>query len=64
NSQIPVIGASLAIYDLSGREVMTHILQGKLTSIQRGNMDTGIYLYKVRDNTGNVIGQGKLVIAD
>jgi hypothetical protein len=50
----------LRIYDLLGVEVMNSTLTKQSTSLKTGNLPSGIYFYKIIENT-KIIKSGRLV---
>jgi hypothetical protein len=51
----------LSLYDITGREVRQVPFSGKQVTVERGNLGTGIYFYRIV-NENNVTMTGKLVI--
>ena len=84
NSELKIQNTELKIYDLLGKEVRVLTLnpspKGEGLQIARGNLQAGMYFYKVtrdegqacvpkstsacRHGTGEIIGMGKIVITD
>lgn len=53
---------SLSVYDVTGKEVkVKNTVSGQQIVIERGDMSTGIYFYKISQNN-KVIGMDKLVV--
>jgi hypothetical protein len=58
----PVLNAKLSIYDMIGKEVKRiENLNGKEIIIQKENLKTGMYFFKIEDNKG-FVGNGKFVV--
>jgi hypothetical protein len=55
-----------ALYDIMGREVLVSELRTPDSRLERGNLRSGMYFYKVTgekgQGTGEIIGTGKLII--
>ncbi len=51
----------LKIYDLLGKEVLNSIITNSKSEIHKGDLSSGIYLYKVF-NKNEIIGKGKITI--
>ncbi len=66
NSQLPA-NSSVAIFNMLGQQVYYSGLVAPVTQISMnpvlGEAATGLYLYRVMDGSGNLLGQGKFVIA-
>lgn len=55
---------SLSVYDLTGRLLKTvKNANPNSISIQRGNLQSGVYLYKIKTN-GKTVNNGKFIITD
>ena len=52
--------ASLEVYDALGKLVVKQVLDNELNSINISNLDYGIYVFKVLNNT-NAVKIGKLI---
>ncbi len=55
-------GASIVLYDLTGKAMLTQPLNGKTTEVSTANLPNGMYLYQVLGASG-IEGLGKVVIA-
>ncbi len=55
-------GASIALYDLTGKLMLTQPLEGKTTEVSTISLPNGMYLYQVLGTSG-IEGLGKIVIA-
>jgi hypothetical protein len=66
NSQLPT-NSSVAIFNMLGQQIYYSGLVAPVTQISMnpalGEAATGLYLYRVMDGSGNLLGQGKFVIA-
>ncbi|HXU26477.1 MAG TPA: ice-binding family protein, partial [Bacteroidia bacterium] len=51
----------LKIYNVLGAEIMSKIITIQSTTLETSNLSTGIYYYKILDNTNKVIQSGKLI---
>lgn len=51
----------LYLFDITGREVYKKQITNRKTEIQKGNLNAGMYFYKVLSK-GNSIGSGKIII--
>ncbi|TAL61427.1 MAG: PKD domain-containing protein [Bacteroidetes bacterium] len=49
------------LYDLYGRAIRTQTILNEKTTLERGNLNAGVYFYKVENATGAVV-TGKIVI--
>ena len=65
NSYQPLANSYVEIYNMLGEKVYSHyqITKSSNYQIDLSNRPIGIYLYRVITETGNLIGQGKIVIA-
>jgi len=61
--QLSVIGFEFKIYDVFGREVLQLPITGYRLLINRGNLASGFYFFKLASKR-EIIGTGKLVITD
>ncbi len=55
-------GASIVLYDLTGKAMLTQPLSGKTTEVSTASLPNGMYLYQVLGASG-MEGLGKVVIA-
>lgn len=63
NISIPQNGNKIIlIYDLAGKKVVEIISSEKKFNVDRKNLSNGIYLLKILDEKGNLIGRTKLVM--
>jgi len=55
---------SVEVYNVMGQKVFTEILRSAQDDnlIDIGNQPSGVYLYRVIDETGKLLGEGKFVI--
>lgn len=51
----------LYLFDITGREVLKKEIKNQFTEIQKGNLNPGMYFYKVVSED-NLIGSGKIII--
>lgn len=59
--QSSVIGSQFILYDVFGREVKSFQVKSQKFEIERGNLASGIYFYKLSSST-EVLGTGKVVL--
>ncbi|MCW3084005.1 MAG: hypothetical protein JWP12_1371 [Bacteroidetes bacterium] len=52
--------ATFQLYDITGKKVLEQIVSGSTVSIQRGQLDSGVYFYRLMNN-GILAGSGKLI---
>ena len=50
------------LYDILERKILTQKLSNSITTVNRGELPAGIYLWKVRNAKGAMLGSGKVVI--
>lgn len=62
NSQFPSEAQTIEVYNVLGKNIYTARLNAANTQIDLSNAAAGVYLYKVIDQTGALVGEGKLVI--
>jgi len=60
NETTKISNYNLIIYNILGNEVVNTILTNQSTTIETGNLSSGIYFYKVMDNS-KTIQSGKLI---
>jgi len=67
-TNIPLHNATLTVYNCYGQKIREEIINNQSTIINRGNLASGVYFYKVTGGKGQgaieVIATGKLVITD
>lgn len=65
NSYQPLSNSSIEVYNMLGAKVYSHyqITKSSNYQIDLSNQPNGIYLYRVLDENGGLIGEGKLIIA-
>jgi len=60
------INNTLEVYNMLGEKVFTSALppttKGALRQINLTNQPNGIYLYRVITQTGNLVGEGKMIV--
>ena len=62
NSPAQLHNTDLEVYDVLGRQVMAmHNIRDKKINLNRGNLQTGIYFYRLIDNS-NLLTNGKFII--
>ena len=61
NSATAGTNYKFGIYNLMGQEVMKSMVNQQKTVIQRGNLSSGIFFYKIESNEG-IIQTGKIII--
>jgi hypothetical protein len=49
NSKLQTLNSKLFIFDILGREVLSKTLSNNKTEIERGDLESGVYMVKVRD---------------
>ncbi len=52
--------AVFQLYDITGKKVLEQIVNGSTVNIQRGQLENGVYFYRLMNN-GTLAGSGKLV---
>ena len=55
--------ASMELFDAQGKKVLDKLCSGKVISIQRNNLNAGIYFVRIIEN-GKSVANSRLVIAD
>lgn len=61
NSELKIQNAELKMYDVTGREVKQFTITNGQSEIQRGNLQSGIYFYKMTSDSG-MIAAGKIMV--
>jgi hypothetical protein len=61
NDTIQITHYIVCIYNALGEEVMNTIISKQLTVFETGSFPSGVYFYKMFDNTNTVVQSGKLV---
>ncbi len=52
---------NFTLFDLTGRQLLVEPLEHSTSSIDCSYLATAMYLWKVRDESGNVVGAGKII---
>lgn len=60
-SDINDVQFNFTVYDILGKQVMQNTYQGTTSVISRGNLDAGVYFYKIEDKQ-QILKTGKLII--
>ena len=55
-------GSSIEIYNVLGQDIKSEKLKTNSTVINLSNQANGVYLYRVLEENGNLVGSGKLII--
>ncbi len=57
------INARIALYDMAGRMVASHFVNGTKATLETKGLSDGMYIYNVVDRDGAVLDKGKITIA-
>jgi hypothetical protein len=55
--------SALEVYNMLGQQIKTEVLTNKKTAIDLSSQPNGIYLYRLITETGNLVSEGKFIIA-
>jgi hypothetical protein len=57
-----ISGASVSVFDITGKKVMQHNLTEKLNSINVASLANGMYVYQVSNNAKEILKTGKFIV--
>jgi hypothetical protein len=55
NNATKVIGRSLKVYSATGKLIISQIIQSQVTTVNTGNLPSGIYIFRIESEDGNFV---------
>lgn len=62
NFEVPNAEGTVTITSITGQTVASQAIENNVEKVSTHNLKSGVYIYSIRDNAGNVIKTNKLVI--